>query len=324
MNSGDPAEAASIRDFAETVFLPGRNLGYAGGLNAGVERSRGATLVLANPDLFPVPGSLPALLAALEDRRFSVAGPSFFLDEGRSLLMPPSEMPHPLELARRCAALDPATIGRIFSRARRRVEAQAEATRIGKTREVRALSGALLVTTRSAFERVGPFDEGYSLYFEEHDWERRLLALGGVLLNVGSAHVIHHYNQSAQKEPRAAAWFAESERRFFASHFGARGLAALATWAGSAGSAPRTEPDMDSLSDGVLRWSPIDAPVGVALSPLPSFLPFAYGIAATHANSWHPPADVLANMGDATWYARAFNRRTGLVLAQGSFAALGR
>jgi len=64
VNSGDPSEARVLAAAADRVVEPGANLGYAGGLNAGVAASRGDVLLLDNPDLLFLPGSVAALATA--------------------------------------------------------------------------------------------------------------------------------------------------------------------------------------------------------------------------------------------------------------------
>jgi hypothetical protein len=166
-----------------------------------------------------------------------------------------------------------------------------------------------VAVSRATLERVGPFDEGYPLYYEENDWQRRLRAIGGALLRVGAARVVHAYNRSARLEPRAAAWFTASERRYFTTYFGARGAAALDALA--SGAAP---PVPEPLADGFLRFT---SPAAIALSPLADFGSFAF-VPRAEAGAWRPPDDVRAGFGTATWYARAVDPTTGRVLAEGA------
>ena len=83
-----------------------------------------------------------------------------------------------------------------------------------------SLSGSLLALRRSAWEAVGPFDEGFRLYFEETDWLLRARRLGLAGRYVPAAEAIHLYGQSASLEPRAEGWFEESARRFRRRHYG--------------------------------------------------------------------------------------------------------
>ncbi len=305
VNSDDAGEARALEGAADRVLVPGRNLGFAGGLNAGLAEARGDVLVLSNPDVLAREGALAAL-AAEARAGLVAAGPAFFLDEGETIHIPPAEEPHPFALARRGLAIEP----RVFRRALRRAYAAADEASRGVTRAVRALSGALVAVSRATLDRVGPFDEGFALYYEENDWQRRLKAFGGELRRVGAARVVHAYNRSARLEPRSAAWFAESERRYFARHFGARGEAALDALASGAADARRPAP----LAGGAL---PLAAAASVALTPLPDFASFAL-VPRAEAGMWRPPEDVRAGFGGTPWYARAVDPLTLGVLAEGA------
>jgi N-acetylglucosaminyl-diphospho-decaprenol L-rhamnosyltransferase len=307
VNSGDPEEARVLGEAADLVVDSGRNLGFGGGLNAGVRAARGDTFILANPDLVVRPGALGALVRAAGEG-FVVAGPAFFLDEKETIHLPPAEEPHPFTLARRRLSGSHAVFRRQLARGLR---AAGEAAR-RETRQASALSGALVAVSRRTFERVGGFDEGYALYFEENDWQRRMRKAGGLLLRVGAARVVHRYNQSARLEPRAAGWFAASERRYFETHFGARGSRAF--------EAPATQPQTGvpvctPLAGGVLLF---DAPAAaIALSPVADFGAFAL-VPRVTGGTWRPAADVARGFGGATWYARAVDVGTGRVLAEGA------
>jgi N-acetylglucosaminyl-diphospho-decaprenol L-rhamnosyltransferase len=198
---------------------PGSNLGYAGGVNLGMARSRSEMAVVMNPDVHVLPGCLPALLDCLHDEA-AVAGPRFYWDCGRRLVQPPAEVrTRREELLRLLAGKSPWWA----AQARRRWRWHAR--RHWEAREPlpsHALSGSLLALRRSAWEAVGPFDEGYRLYFEETDWLLRARRQGLAARYVPDAEAVHLYSRSASREPRAEAWFEESAQRFRSRHYGPR------------------------------------------------------------------------------------------------------
>jgi N-acetylglucosaminyl-diphospho-decaprenol L-rhamnosyltransferase len=311
-NSARAAEAAALASVADRTLSPGRNLGFAGGLNAGLEVARGDVLFLSNPDLVFAPGSVAPLAAAVrEESGLAAAGPAFFLDEAMTIHLPPAEEPHPFDLVRRRLSMDPATTERAFRRRLRRVLRMVRETERGETARTESLSGALVVTTRRTIQSVGLFDEGYPLYYEENDWQRRLRAAGGILLRLGASRVIHRYGQSSRQEPRASGWFAESERRYFTRHFGARGTAVLETLAAAP---PWRKPAPPPLEEGALRWVG-RGKAGVALSPFPWFSPFAWVSLPAGASTWRPPAGLTEDL-VGPCYARVLDPATGRVLAE--------
>lgn len=309
-------EVEAFRGVADLTLNPGRNLGFAAALNAGIAAARGDLLFLANPDLVFRPHSVAALAAAMRGGREPLAaGPAFFLDAAMTIHAPPAEEPHPFDLVRRRISQNPATADRPFRRRLRRMLRAVRETERGETAKAEALSGALVGMTRRTFDRVGPFDEGYALYYEENDWQLRLRAAGGTLLRVGAARVVHRYAQSTRQEPRAAAWFAESERRYFTAHFGGRGATGLDALAAAP---PWTKPAPPPLGARALEWNARGA-TGVALSTLPWFSPFAWVPLPAGTLSWRPPFGFLEGLG-STCYARAVDPVTADVLSEATLS----
>jgi GT2 family glycosyltransferase len=313
-NSG---EAGALRGVADVTLDPGRNLGFAGGLNAGIAAARGDLFFLANPDLVFRPGSVAALAAAVRGARGPVAaGPAFFLDDGLTIQAPPAEEPHPFDLVRRRISMVPATSERPFRRRLRRALAAAAAAARGEVRAAPALSGALVATTRATLESVGPFDEAYPLYYEENDWQRRLRLSGGALLTAGAARVVHRFGRSTSQESRSASWFAESERRYFVKHFGERGTRGLAALAATP---PWTKAAPAPLGAGALEWD-VRGAAGIAISPLPWFSPFAWAPLGEGTSSWRPPAGFVEGL-NVPLYVRAVGPSDGAVFAEATIAA---
>ncbi len=212
----DPVETERLAALGADRLLARPNRGYAAGVNAGVAASAGRTLLVGNPDIVFESGSVAALLAAL-DASWDVAGPRFVLG---GLLFPPADLQGPGEelrrwLAGRSRAAWHAFFRRELARWRRVWEAEEPVA-------VPTLSGALLAFRRETFERVGPWDERYFLYFEETDWLLRAAARGLRCAQVPAARVEHLWGHAADPEA-AGGRAAESRRRFLAARYGWRG-----------------------------------------------------------------------------------------------------
>ena len=89
-NSCDEAEAAALRDAADTLLVSTRNLGYAGGINAGRRAAAGETLVVTNPDVTFGAGAIDRLAGELRDA--AVAGPALFWDSAHEWMLPPGDL----------------------------------------------------------------------------------------------------------------------------------------------------------------------------------------------------------------------------------------
>ncbi|HEY8021672.1 MAG TPA: glycosyltransferase family 2 protein [Thermoanaerobaculia bacterium] len=306
-NGSDDAGRARLAVLPVTRLDPGRNLGFAGGVNLGVAASRAEVVLLMNPDVLVLPGCAAALLDEIE-RGAAIAGPRFFWDRGRRLVLPPAEV-----RTRRAeiAALLARRGGRWAAGARRAWRRHArrhwEAERPLASY---ALSGSLLAIRRSAWERVGPFDERYPLYFEETDWLQRARCCGLPARYVPSAQAVHLYGRSAAREPRAREWFEESARRFRKRHYGAWFEPLLRRLGGSGSAAAEGSLHVISPSDGLdLAAYADDFPLWIEVSPNPAGFPAAGELLRRPASRWTLAEEIRARLEEGGLAVRLVDRR---------------
>ncbi len=296
-NGSDEAGGARLDALGIGRIDPGRNLGYAGGVNLGIAGTTAEAILIANPDVLVLPGCVPALLAALE-RGAAVAGPRFYWDRGRRMLLPPAEpRTRRAEIVAALAGGSPAWAARARRRLRRDARRFGSATAEMPPLASHALSGSLLALRRAAWERVGPFDDGYPLYFEETDWLLRARRRGLAGAYVPAAEAIHLHAQSAAREPRAAAWFEESARRFRRRHYGP-GLARLLLALGRrAARRPVGFPPAPFPAEGIDLAAHSAGRQGEALwvevSPNPTGFPAAAERLPRPAGRWRLPAEIV-------------------------------
>lgn len=290
-NGSDEAGRASLASLPVRLIEPGRNLGYAGGVNRGVGETEARRLAILNPDVLVRPDCLHRLLEEL-DAGAAVAGPRFYLDRGRRFLIPPTE-----RRTRRwelLAAL--ADRGEPWTRRARRAWRR-HARRhwcSGRPLSSTSLSGALLVFTRRTWERAGPWDEALPLYFEEDDWLKRVRRCGLETRYVPAAEAIHLHGRSAVVEPRAVGWFAESRRRFRRRWYGpvfTRLLEALEPGPELRLPWPATRPaGRPALLLDTARRP--EEPLWLELSPSPRGFPAAAHRLGDEEPEWQMPADL--------------------------------
>jgi GT2 family glycosyltransferase len=170
----DNGAGGTATDATARLRLP-ENRGFAGGMNAGLERlfAEGCErILLLNNDAVLEPGALRGLAEALTDPARAAVGPLILRDAD----------------------------GRVESRGLR-VNLRSGRVRLlgaGETDAgdegpvaVDALSGAAIMVSRSAVERVGPLDEGYFFSFEDVDWCVRARRAGLTVAVVPRARVRH-------------------------------------------------------------------------------------------------------------------------------------
>jgi GT2 family glycosyltransferase len=255
-HSEDPAEAGRLAESRPDRLITQANRGYAAGINAGVAVSQGERVVVGNPDVTVSGDALAALLGALA-RGWDVVGPRFAI--GDFLLPPADEQTLGAEWRRWRA-------GRSYRAWRRHFRAEVrrwlESWRDDGVRSTRFLSGALLAFDRRIWDRVGPWDDGYFLYFEESDWLVRARACGLKVALVPGARVEHRWAHAADPV-RCAAHFAASRRRYFSRHYGWPGRVVAALPApGRSPLSPASLPRDLRLASSDVLWLASPSPLG--------------------------------------------------------------
>jgi GT2 family glycosyltransferase len=292
-NSCDSEEAESFRTIADVVIASPRNLGYAGGINAGRRACDGDVIVVSNADVRFGDDAIDRLAEV----DAAVAGPALFWDDAHQWMLPPADLQTRREVIDRVLASRSRAWAR--KRGRRRFFARVAFWSFDRPSRVRALSGAVMAIRASAFDAAGGFDERFTLYFEENDFLRRVR---GDVVYVPAARCRHLYNQSAAGSDEAASRYAKSELLYlrkwdgaFAKRFEKRGESSVLPSAQS-----RTgESDLRS-----------DLRLVIEASPLASF--------ETASGHFGSAADVTDDIWSAyrsdVLYLRAVDRDTGRVL----------
>lgn len=310
-NSVDAAEAAELREAgADELLVAERNLGYAAGINFAMEKCE-ELVIVTNPDVLFFPDALDRLLRHLEDRSVGVVGPKFCWDDEGKWLLPPADLPTRWSkqdemLARR------SSMWRAL-RDRRRFRRRLRFWRRDRTARLRAVSGAVMAFRRSAWEKVGGFDERFQLYFEEVDFMRRLRDARLQVVYEPSALCRHLYSQSAGSGASVAQKFARAEVDYFRKWYGERFIDVLR----------RPLPPHSVRSGETLATPIISIPRSlqpsdcvVEISPLDSF-DSAAGYFPSEREV-RVPAEILATSSASELHVRVVARRTGSAVKVGT------
>jgi GT2 family glycosyltransferase len=165
---------------ADEVLHLSENRGFAGGMNAGIERLAALgceAILLLNNDAVLEPGCVRRLAEALEDARLAAVGPVILREAD----------------------------GRVESRGVRVDLGSGRVRLLGNGESpdaapglapVQALSGAVMMLSREALARVGPLDESYFFSFEDIDWCLRARKAGFDVAVVRGARARHAGSQT--------------------------------------------------------------------------------------------------------------------------------
>ncbi len=215
-------------DFPDVVLIEsGGNVGFAAGNNLALARARGRAILLLNPDTICPPGSLAALVDRLDRLPMAAAvGPALIDGAGAPTAAwgdEPSLRHHLIGI------LDPARrwlprrwreagLGRLASSACLTQGSPDPAT---GAYVVDYVKGACLLMRAEALSRVGPFDDGFFLYFEETDWCRRARTANWRVYLCPDVMVVHLEGKAAgQVSDFSLRQFQTSYRRYLAKHHG--------------------------------------------------------------------------------------------------------
>jgi GT2 family glycosyltransferase len=160
-----------------TVVRPGRNLGYAGGCNAGARAATGQTLVFVNSDAVVQPGAVAELAKAVSQPEVGLACASIRLADEPGRLNSTGNPFHYLGVVWAGHFGEPAG----------RYDAPAD---------VATVTGAAFAVRREVWDSLGGFAEEWFAYHEDSELSLRAWQRGWRVRYEPAAVVHHHYEFS--------------------------------------------------------------------------------------------------------------------------------
>jgi len=222
-NASADGSAAMVRHAFPAVELleAGSNRGFAAGNNLALRRLLDDTappqaVLLLNPDTEVDATQLPALRQFLvQHPAVDVVGPQLRYADG-SLQSSCRRMPQRLTYLWESTPLEQLWPDNPWARRYRMADADPQ-----QACAVEWLVGAAMLVRFSAIVRAGIFDEGFALYSEELEWQRRLGAGGRGIWYLPSVVVTHHEGKSSEQAPaRRRLLFRQSRLRDAAMQYG--------------------------------------------------------------------------------------------------------
>jgi N-acetylglucosaminyl-diphospho-decaprenol L-rhamnosyltransferase len=215
------------REFPHVFLYASKtNLGYTGGNNLGMTKSRGRFFLLLNPDTQVLNQTLEHMISFFDNHPdVGVLGPKLLYPDGRVQ-----------SSRRRFPTLGTALIESTFLQKwfpnhpllhRYYVHDQSDDT----TSTVDWVNGSCILVRKKVVDQVGMLDEGFFMYSEELDWQKRIREAGWQIAYLPTAQVIHYEGKSSEqvvafKHIR----FQKSKVRYFYKHHGKRTGEIIRVW----------------------------------------------------------------------------------------------
>jgi GT2 family glycosyltransferase len=214
-NQSSDGTADIVRTHTDVRFIESReNLGYAGGINAGLPFTEPCeALLILNPDIALAPGAVTGLLMAADADRIGGVVPLMLQADGAtfcSLRREPS-------LSR--AIGDALLGGKIRRRPGFLAEIDSRPTSYLEEHDVDGATGAALLIPAAVAREVGAWNEEFFLYSEETDYFRRIRE-SGRRVRFEPPAVVKHHGRGSGTSPELATLMAVNRVRNAERHHG--------------------------------------------------------------------------------------------------------
>lgn len=198
-NASDQSAAETVKNFPEAVWLQtGKNGGYAGGYNRGMEYARewgvDYFLLINNDTVIGDKQLLQKLAAALDSFPGSgIVSPKIYFAPGYEFFKD------------RYQKKDQGKViwyaGGTFDwdniRGVHRGIDEADTGKYSQTEETGFVSGCCVMVKREVIDTAGLLDEGLALYFEDADWVVRISHAGWKQVYAGQTNIFHKVSRTA-------------------------------------------------------------------------------------------------------------------------------
>ncbi|MBI3963595.1 MAG: glycosyltransferase family 2 protein [Candidatus Kerfeldbacteria bacterium] len=213
-NASDDGSADLVEtSYPQWTFLASqRNLGFAGGMNIGIEHAHGRYLLCMNPDVRVEPDTLEKLTQFMDhEPRVALVGPRLVNRDGTTQFSC-FRFPQLLTPIYRRSPLGRLWMARNHLKRYLMAEWDHE-----ENRPVDWVLGACMMVRRSAMEHVGMLDDRFFLYFEDTDWCRRFWRAGFRVYYLADTHVFHLHRRQSAESPGVAGILSYPTRMHIAS-----------------------------------------------------------------------------------------------------------
>jgi len=192
--SSDGTPDAIERELPEVTVMRRPNIGFAAGNNVALRAARGRYVLLLNPDVEIVDGTLAQLVAAMDGRPEVGIGSSITHYPDGELQASIRRFPSPARQLGEALMLT-----RLPSLSHLQ-EDECRPEVYEREQSADWLSGSFLLVRREAVEQAGGLDERFFLFSEETDWCLRVRAEGWDIRHFPTMHLTHHTGRTERPD----------------------------------------------------------------------------------------------------------------------------
>lgn len=169
------------------------NIGYTKGVNEGIKVSRGEAVLIINPDIIPLKGSIERMTEYIcKNEKIGLLGPQLLNFDG-SIQNSSFAFYSLLTILYRRTFLN--VLPWAKKELNRFLESDKDKTKIS---EVDWIMGSALMTTKKAMATIGLMDETLFLYMSEVDWAHRFWENGYKVIYFPEARMYHYHRRGSK------------------------------------------------------------------------------------------------------------------------------
>ncbi len=183
-----------ISEFSEVRFICFKNnIGYTKGVNEGIKASQGGAVLIINPDIVPLKGSIEGMADFIyKNQNIGLLGPQLINFDG-SIQNSSFAFYSPLTILYRRTFLN--LLPWAAKELNRFLAMNKDKTKIS---EVDWIMGSALMTTKKAINDIGLMDENLFLYMSEVDWAHRFWENGYKVVYFPEARMYHYHRRGSK------------------------------------------------------------------------------------------------------------------------------
>ncbi|MEN8098343.1 MAG: glycosyltransferase family 2 protein [Chloroflexota bacterium] len=198
-----------------SLLVQKENIGFTRGNNLGIADANSEYILLLNPDTVVDSNALEEMVAYMQEHpEVGVLGPLLVYPDG-SIQSSRRRFPTLATLFFESTWLQPIAPRKVLDNYYVKDIPDDEVAKVGW------IMGACMLVRQKAIDEAGPLDEGYFMYSEEMEWQRRIQDKGWQVVYYPQVRVVHFEGKSSEQVmAQRHIYFQQSKLRYARQYFG--------------------------------------------------------------------------------------------------------